>query len=226
MSSKRRKKGGRRFIQLWTNVKRSEAYHGLDSSARCTLIEMLDKYTGINNGIIVMGCRELTERLHCAPSTAARALHDLDDAGLATPTEVGVWRGRKATTWRLMFYRCDKTGDIPVHNWPEHIPSSSGATQKPRSVRVAARKARDCSRSDTQKPHSSMNENAVSSRSGTHIDIYQRDSGRDGGTVPASVQLAARRRLGIRVTDPSLNGHPKKAAKSTCEKGGGNGLED
>jgi hypothetical protein len=38
------RKGGRRFIQLYTNVKRSEAFHGLSVYARCALFELLDRY--------------------------------------------------------------------------------------------------------------------------------------------------------------------------------------
>src|SRR5687768_12728185 len=133
MGSKRsRRKSGRRFIQLWTNVKRSEAFHGLSAYARCALIELLDKYTGINNGMIPMSVRELRDRLHCSIYTAGKALHDLDDAGLAHPMEVGDYRGRRATTWRLTFYRCDATGALPVTNWPERIRCSPSNTQSAR----------------------------------------------------------------------------------------------
>src|SRR5262245_6590012 len=117
---KRFKGGGRRFIQLWTNVKRSEAYYGLSAMARSALIELLDKYTGCNNGMIVMGVRELSRRLNCSMDTAARALRELDDAGLARPNEVGLWRGKKATTWRLTFYVCNSTGELPIKNWLAH----------------------------------------------------------------------------------------------------------
>jgi len=77
----RRKQSGRRFIQLYSNVKRSDAYHSLSALARCAMIEVLDKYTGINNGMIVMSVRDLAERLNCSRNGASRALRDLDDAG-------------------------------------------------------------------------------------------------------------------------------------------------
>ena len=60
--SNRRKQSRRRFIQLWTNVKRSDAYHSLSPLARSALFEVLDKFTGINNGMIVMATRDLAER--------------------------------------------------------------------------------------------------------------------------------------------------------------------
>ena len=122
-SAKRRRKSGRRFLQLWMNVKRSAAYHSLGLPARCALFEVLERFNGINNGFIGLGVRELAGALKCSRDTAARALHELDDAGLVRPTQVGVWRGRRATEWRLMFYRCDKTGDLPILNWPAHVES-------------------------------------------------------------------------------------------------------
>jgi hypothetical protein len=59
MSSKRRfRGGGRRFIQLYHNVKNSRAYHDLSVYGRSALVELLARYTGINNGMIGLGCRE------------------------------------------------------------------------------------------------------------------------------------------------------------------------
>ncbi len=87
---KKWKKGSRPFIKLYRNVKRSEAYHGLSVYARCALIELMDRYTGINNGMIGLGCRELAEELGCVRDTAAKALIELDNSGLALPLTHGV----------------------------------------------------------------------------------------------------------------------------------------
>ena len=131
MGNKRRRKSGRRFIQLWTNVKRSTAYHGLSLAGRCALFELLDRYSGINNGFIAMSVRELAAKLNCHHATAARALRELDDAGLVRPTTVGAWRGRRASEWRLTFYRCDRSHDLPVTNWPEVCVASQPAKVAP-----------------------------------------------------------------------------------------------
>ena len=112
-------KSGRHFIQLFANVKRSEAYHGLTLPGRAALFELIDRYNGCNNGMIALGVRELAHELNCSKDTAARALNELDDAGLARPTSVGAWRGKKSSEWRLLFKRCDKTGDLPVTNWKQ-----------------------------------------------------------------------------------------------------------
>jgi hypothetical protein len=74
MGSKRRRKGGRRCIQLWSNMKRSQAFHDCSVYARCALFELLDRYTGLNNGMIALSVRELADDLKCDKDTAARAL--------------------------------------------------------------------------------------------------------------------------------------------------------
>jgi hypothetical protein len=166
---KRFKGGGRRFIQLYTNVKRSQAYHDLDVYARAALFELLDRYTGINNGMIGLGCRELAGAIRCSRDRAAKALRDLDDSGLAQPLTAGVWRGKRATEWRLTFFPCHKTGELPKLNWE---PRSQSA-RKDTKVRVEGHKAHLSPSGRTQEPKSSMNVIPLSPRGRTHIDIYQ-----------------------------------------------------
>ena len=114
-----RTSGKRQFLMLFRNVKRSAAYHGLSVYGRAALIELIDRYTGCNNGMIGLGVRELAYELRCSQGNAGKALRELDDAKLAHPVTVGVWRGRKASEWRLAFYRCDKTGELPTTQWEQ-----------------------------------------------------------------------------------------------------------
>ena len=174
------KKGGRRFLQLFMNVKHSAAYHGLSVPARCALFELLERYNGINNGFIGLGVCELADALHCSKDTAASALHELDDSGLVRPTKWGIWRGRRATEWRLMFYRCDKSHDLPVSKWPQRdLSPKSGATdpnEKTSPVRSTGKEgrpgghnARSRPTSRTQVPDSSIDAESLSTAGGTHI---------------------------------------------------------
>jgi hypothetical protein len=170
MTAKQRwRKGGRRFIQLWSNVKRSQAYYGLSVYARSALIELLDRYTGCNNGMIGLGCRELATALDCSRDRAAKALRELDDSGLATPLTGGVWRGKKATEWRLSFYRCDKTGELPTHNWP----ARSQSVCEDAKDRVTGHKPSPSPSDRTQTLKTTIRANAHSPSGATHIDIYQ-----------------------------------------------------
>jgi hypothetical protein len=168
-ATKRRRKGGRRFIQLWTNVKRSEAYHSLSVYARCLLIELLDRYTGINNGMIGLGTRDAALLLKCGHATVCRAMRELDDSGLAQPTTVGVWRGKRATEWRLTFYPCHKTGELPILNWVPFsgpIKKHKDPLQKHKPPLRSARAA--------QKPKNPAIESPLRSAPEAHIDIHHR----------------------------------------------------
>ena len=171
-SAGRKKRGGRRYIQLFHNVKRSRAYHSLSVYARAALFEILERYTGVNNGMIGLGCRELAEALNCSRDRAWKALIELDDSGLVRPLTGGVWRGKKATEWRLTFKRCDKTGEPPILNWEPH----SQSVQKDTKVRVEGHKAPLSPSRRTQEPKNPISEVPVSPSGRTHIDIYQGDT--------------------------------------------------
>jgi hypothetical protein len=180
-SKKRRRKSGRPFIRLWRNVKRSEAYHGLSHTARAALIELLDRYNGLNNGMLGLGVRQLADELNCSKDTAARALLELDDAGLAHPVTGGVWKGKRATEWRLTFLRCDKTGELPVTNWKERAKCLTGETQDRSKVSPVRHKTAKCPTRETQNRKTPMNGSAKCPTHRTHIDIYHTPAGENGG---------------------------------------------
>jgi hypothetical protein len=68
---RQRRKSGPPFLQLYRFVKRSQVWHDLSLTARCALIELIDRYNGINNGMIGLGVRELAEELNCSLGSAA-----------------------------------------------------------------------------------------------------------------------------------------------------------
>ena len=171
-----RSKSGPPFIQLFRVVKRSATYHGLSQYARCALIELLDRYTGKNNGMIGLGARELADELRCSKDTAARALRELDDAGLVTPIKLGIWRGRQATEWRLTFYKCDVTGEIPKRNLKPRPQSD----ERDSPVRSQGHKPKPSPMRGTQKRKNPMNGKSPSPMRGTHIDIYHRVEAKPG----------------------------------------------
>ena len=106
-------RSGRQYLQLYANVKRSRAYHGLSCYARAILFSSIHRHSGINNGMIGLGVREAAYELDCSQSTVSKAMCELDDLGLARPLTPGVWRGKRATEWRLMWLRCEKQATFP-----------------------------------------------------------------------------------------------------------------
>lgn len=203
-NAKGRSTFGPPFIQLYHHVKRSAAYYSLSVYARSALIELLDVYTGANNGSIVMSVRELSERLRCNPRTAMNALQELDDAGLIRPTRMGGFRrgGNFASEWRLMFYRDDRTGDLPVKKWPpaEHCTTYNAP--------VAPRTLRKCSNAASSAPDAMPTAETTEIRSAprtTHVDIYHRGTGEGADTAPATPPPAASR---VGPATPRAGGDP------------------
>ena len=170
-------------MQLYRFVKRSQAWHELSLPARCALIELLDRYNGINNGMIGLGVRTLADALKCSQTTATRALHELDDSGLVTATTVGFWRGKRATEWRLAFYRCDKSGELPNKNWPTrqvHQGSAKGSPRKrcsPSQVHLES--------TNGEKPNE---QNSAQVRLGSTYRIYQGGTGLSKGAPESGTE--------------------------------------
>lgn len=182
------KRGKRQFIQLYRNVKRSTNYHGLSAYARALLLELIDRFNGCNNGMIGLGVREAKYELQCSQGRISTAMRELDDAGLARPTKVGAWRGRRATEWRLMFLRCDKTQEPAVTVWEQRKPHSE-FTLGYAEVHAGVHREPLSSRGGTQEPNSSMNGQGLSSRGDTHVDIYQGE-GNAAELTPEGASLA------------------------------------
>ena len=62
--------------------------------------------------MIVFGVREAKYELHCSHGTVGRAMIELDDAGIARPTQIGAWRGRQATARPAIFLRRSGSRDL------------------------------------------------------------------------------------------------------------------
>jgi hypothetical protein len=187
---------------LYHNVKRSEAYHSLSVYARAALLELLERYTGVNNGMIGLGCRELAVALKCSQGKACRVFRELDDSGLARPLTGGIWKGKRATEWQLRFYRCDKTGELPVVNWPPQVFTSESTKVHERKHKAPLR-----SRAKAHIRKNPISDPAKCSRGEAHIDIYQGGGELDAGAPvrcdedaryleAATTELAPRRKAG------------------------------
>jgi hypothetical protein len=210
-----KKRKGRQFLLLYTNVKRSVAYHGLSRHARSLLFELIDRYTGINNGFIGLGVREAKYELHCSEGTVCNAMRELDDAGLAQPTKIGSFRGKKATEWRLMFLRCNKTQEPAVTKWEQRTPyslfSQDNAKAQPEQHREP-----HCSATTSQKAKSSIRRPTHCSVRASHIDIYQGPGGTVGLTPKGEVLATSLSETEFN-QGPSFGGGSSARPKSTTK---------
>jgi hypothetical protein len=186
-------KKGPPHAQLPWHVIRSTAYHGLSTTARALLIELVYRYRGANNGMIGLGVREAAYELRCNQGTVSRAFRELDDAGLARPMKVGVWRGRRAEEYRLMWKRCDQTQELPRTNWPQQVPYSElPPKRKPKPCLTnAERQKRWRDRQRNENRNDELHQESAQVALGEH------------GRYASCARRAQNRNSSINVTEPS-----------------------
>jgi hypothetical protein len=168
----RGRKKGQPFVQLPRYIKRSQAWHDLSLAARCALIELIDRHSGINNGMIGLGVRELAAALRSSKDTASSALVELDNSGLARPVTGGHWKGKRATERRLTWIVCAKTGELPIRSWAPYQVSDLKDTEG----RPEGHKAFKCPARGTHSRKNPISDPSKCPATGTHIDIYQGDT--------------------------------------------------
>ncbi len=103
-------------VRLYRWLLDSPAYLSLSCPARAVLVEIVRCYDGFNNGRIGLSVRKAAERCRIAPGTAKRAFEELQDRGFIVCVTKGAFSRKTlhATEWRLTFWRCDVTGELPT----------------------------------------------------------------------------------------------------------------
>ena len=106
------------FFAVERYIFSSPAFRSLSLPARAAYLEMLNLYSGSNNGRIAMSANVMAGKLKTGRATANRALLELEAKGFIEPVRRGGFSmktgNRRATEWRLSCYRCDVTGDRPA----------------------------------------------------------------------------------------------------------------
>ena len=170
------KRGKRQYVQLYRNIKRSQAYHSLSVYARALLIELIDRHNGCNNGMIGLGVREAKYELGCSQGRVSRAMRELDDAGLARPDKDWSVARQEGDRMAVDVPKMRQDQEPAVTQWDQRKPHSE-FTLGYAEVHAGVHREPLSSRGGTQKPNSSMNGIGLSSPSDTHIDIYQGEGG-------------------------------------------------
>jgi DNA-binding IclR family transcriptional regulator len=108
-----------RFAALPHDVLTSPGYRACSPAARAVMLELIMLHNGFNNGKIGLSIRDAASRCNIGKATAARAFQELDDNGLVDCVEKGSFRDhhRIATTFRLLWLRCDVTQTIPMRRY-------------------------------------------------------------------------------------------------------------
>lgn len=120
MSKKQDKRGRSKgslydFVALERYLLRSAAWSSLSCLARSAYIEVAFRYTGSNNGSILLSCEMLAEALGMSKDSARRSLKELVEKGFIVCLSKGgfICKVRHASEWRLTAFKCDVTGELP-----------------------------------------------------------------------------------------------------------------
>ena len=102
-------------VRLYRWMLDSQAYRSLTCPARAVLIEIARGHDGTNNGRLGLSVRRASERCNIARGTAQRAFIDLQERGFIDCMTKGSFSRKllHATEWRLTWWGCDVTGDLP-----------------------------------------------------------------------------------------------------------------
>jgi hypothetical protein len=109
-------------VRLYRWMLDSPAYLSLSCAARAVLIEIARGHDGMNNGRLGLSIRRASERCNIARGTAQRAFAELQERGFIDCMTKGAFSRKvlHATEWRLTWWPCDVTGDLPrkeFMNW-------------------------------------------------------------------------------------------------------------
>ena len=93
----------------------SPAYLSLSCQARAVLLEIARGHDGMNNSRLGLSIRRASERCNIARGTAARAFVELQERGFIDCMTKGAFnlKAPHASEWRLTWWSCDVTGDLP-----------------------------------------------------------------------------------------------------------------
>ena len=91
------------FILVTYNLFDSEAFKSLTGGAVQVLLLLIRNHNGLNNGEIVLSCRQIAEHTTMSKNTASKKLNELELKGFVQPMHKGHFTTRMATTHRLTF---------------------------------------------------------------------------------------------------------------------------
>jgi hypothetical protein len=141
----RRRRSKKKFVQIWHEVIESAAYQSLSVYAKAALVEICNRYNGVNNGKIPFSLREMRKRLGTGQHQVAAALRALVEHGLIAVEHLGWFSSDHchSTEWRITFQPTDKPATNEFRNWKPDSAAGAAAlaqshNQEPKKQNPAA----------------------------------------------------------------------------------------
>ena len=91
------------FIKVTYNLFDSEAFRSLSGGAVHVLLLLIRNHNGVNNGEIVLSCRQIAGQTTMSKNTASKKLNELELKGFIQLMQKGQFTGRMASIYRLTF---------------------------------------------------------------------------------------------------------------------------
>ena len=105
----------------------SAAYKDCSVHAKATLVELVARMNGYNNGKIAVSQRQLTEALRCSPRKIVRCIAELMEHGLIDVHAEGKWKERMAREYRITFVTTKNASATNDYLWWKPV-RKSGAS--------------------------------------------------------------------------------------------------
>ncbi|RWN47350.1 MAG: hypothetical protein EOS03_13455 [Mesorhizobium sp.] len=121
MSSKYKRKGKAKFVQIWERMCKTEAWRESSLAEKQLYFELKRKFNGLNNGYIAMSCRQAADLLGIGKSTASRCFATLQERGFIVMAKASAFNMKQhdAAEWALTEVKNDRTGALPTHAYKE-----------------------------------------------------------------------------------------------------------
>jgi hypothetical protein len=100
------------------------AWRSLNGNERATLVDIMRRYDGSNNGRIPYSVRDVETNLRVSKMTGWRILKRLEQVGFIATMVKGAFslKRRHATEWRLNEFNCDVTHAMPSKEFAKWSP--------------------------------------------------------------------------------------------------------
>jgi hypothetical protein len=130
MTKRRRKGVGRRFIAMDHELIDHPAFMGLSARGKATVLLLLRRFNGSNNGKIPVSFRDIQAFVPCHPRNVEPTIKELEASRLAERTQKGVYRpggDAVASLWRLTFLGTSNAPATHDYRRPASMTATTGA---------------------------------------------------------------------------------------------------
>ena len=113
-----------RHVRLYYWMMDTPAWRSLNGNERATLVDIMRRYDGSNNGRIPYSVRDVEDNLRVSKATGSRILKRLEQRGFIATMTKGAFslKRRHATEWRLSEFNCDLTHAMPSKQFAKWSP--------------------------------------------------------------------------------------------------------